>query len=404
MHPGSRSTDLVRRFRGPVADEIHVLCRPADSAADAATQAESLYRTLLASLESEGAGAADLVTETVFFRRIEDADLLRAAAARVLGGAEGGRCVPSSTMIGQAPLDGAAFELAAVARIPRVGGDATSRLVVRRAACGCPACSAGQSARVLEVGEQTHVHAGGIHGRGASATGRGGSAFDEAFAMFCEGEALLREAGMDFRDVVRTWIQLRDIDRDYEAFNQARREFFASRGVERRPASTGVQGIPDSAAHDFTLGFQAVRAPKPLEAPTMSTPTLNEAWTYGADFSRGLRLADANKVVLQISGTASIDEEGRSVHVGDFRAQAERMLLNIRALLEQQGAGFDDLVSAVTYLKRPQDVGVLREIYAAHGFRGFPGAIVDAPLCRPELLCEAEAVALLPLGREARGS
>ena len=127
----------------------------------------------------------------------------------------------------------------------------------------------------------------------------------------------------------------------------------------------------------------------------MSTPFLNEAWSYGVDFSRGLRLAEANKVTLYISGTASIDEAGRTIHVGNFAAQVDRMLDNIASLLAQQGATFDNLVSGVMYLRNPSDAPVLRALSHQRGFDGFPCALVEATLCRPDLLCEAEAVAML---------
>jgi len=213
--------------------------------------------------------------------------------------------------------------------------------------------------------------------------------------MFRAAERLLERCGMEFRDVVRTWIQLRDIDRDYDALNTARREFFQHGGIELRPASTGVQGIPFSDAHDCTLSLQAVQSPHHY-VTGMSTPSLNEAWSYGADFSRGLRVVEANKITLHVSGTASIDEAGRTVHVGGFAAQAERMLDNIESLLARQGASFANLVSGVTYLKRPGDAPVLHALYRRRGFAGFPCAIVEAGLCRPELLCETEAVAMLP--------
>jgi enamine deaminase RidA (YjgF/YER057c/UK114 family) len=72
------------------------------------------------------------------------------------------------------------------------------------------------------------------------------------------------------------------------------------------------------------------------------------------------------------------------------------MLHNIASLLAQQGATFANLVSGVGYLKNAQDAPVLRSIFRQRGFAGFPCALVEAPLCRPELLCEAEAVAVLP--------
>jgi hypothetical protein len=94
--------------------------------------------------------------------------------------------------------------------------------------------------------------------------------------------------------------------------------------------------------------------------------------------------------------TASIDEAGRTAHVGDLEAQVDRMLLNVAALLEGQGATFGDVVSAVTYLKRPSDAQHLREKLHEAGFEGFPNVLVAAPICRPELLCETEALVVLP--------
>ena len=128
----------------------------------------------------------------------------------------------------------------------------------------------------------------------------------------------------------------------------------------------------------------------------MTSPTLNEASEYGADFVRGLRIPEANKVALHVSGTASIDEHGRTVHAGDFDAQADRMLVNLAALLERQGARFADIVHAITYLKHPADAARLRDKLQSAGFVGFPHAMVAAPICRPDLLCETEALAVLP--------
>jgi enamine deaminase RidA (YjgF/YER057c/UK114 family) len=214
--------------------------------------------------------------------------------------------------------------------------------------------------------------------------------------MFRTAECVLAQCGFEFGDVVRTWIYLRDIDRDYDALNRGRRDFFQQRGITRLPASTGVQGVPFPLVHDVSVSVAAVRSARPLEVTAISTPTLNEAWSYGADFSRGLRLADGNAVTLFVSGTASIDEQGRTVHLGDVAAQTERMLHNIATLLAQQNASFADLVSGITYVKHANDAPALRAVCRARGFDGFPWALVEAPLCRPELLCETEAVAILP--------
>jgi 2-iminobutanoate/2-iminopropanoate deaminase len=389
---------VVRRVRGEIADELHLLARPDVCAGEVSGQAASAYGALLGALAAEGAGPEHLVTEQVFLRPCSD-DFRAVTEARRLayrGASLADSGGPAATFLGQAPLedDGCLLEVAAVALVPRDDRASFAGDVHGAAVCSCEACAPGFRGRVLHLGNQTHLHAGNVYGRGNDAVA-------EAFDLFVQAEKLLLAAGMTFANVIRTWIHLRDIDRDYAALNQARRDFFASRGIERRPASTGVQGIPFATGHDFSLSLFAVRSPEFLEVPRMSTPTLNEAWTYGADFSRGLRLVDENKVALIVSGTASIDEQGRSVHEGDFDAQVERMLHNIETLLEEQGAGFEDLVSAITYLKFPADAPSLRRLLAARGFVGFPLAIVEAPLCRPELLCETEAVAVRALPRKA---
>jgi enamine deaminase RidA (YjgF/YER057c/UK114 family) len=375
--PG-RAATVVRWFHGPVADELFVQCRPDAGIRDVPRQAEAMYEAILGTLASVGAGPEALVSETLFFRDVRaDFEPVRAARSRMLR-RDGG----ATTFIGQSPLGpDARLELLAVAVIPH-RTDAPPALH-----------TAGTSAvKVVRLGDQTSLHAGNIHGSGRDA-------FAEAYDMFRRAEGLLADAGMGVGNVVRTWIHLRDIDRDYRALNDARREFFRRCGIERPPASTGVQGSPVSDAHDFSLSLCAVASERPLDVARMHTPLLNEAPTYGADFSRGLRIADANKVMLHVSGTASIDEAGRTVHAGSFEAQVGRMLDNVASLLGEQGASFADLVSGVVYLKNPQDAPMLRGMLRARGFTGVPCALVEAPLCRPELLCETEVVAIEPVPR-----
>jgi enamine deaminase RidA (YjgF/YER057c/UK114 family) len=243
----------------------------------------------------------------------------------------------------------------------------------------------------INLGNEVRFHAAGLCGPGESA-------YEQTFGMFDLAEDLLHQAGMDFGDVVRTWIHLRDIDRNYADLNRARREFFRTRRIDPVPASTGIGGGPVSEAHDLCLGIYAVKAGRPPVRTVMTSPTLNEAAQYGADFVRGLKVVESNRVTLHVSGTASIDEHGRTAHIGDFEAQADRMLVNIAALLEGQGANFGNVVSAITYLKHPADAGRLMEKLRAAGFGGFPHALVLAPICRPDLLCETEALAILPTG------
>jgi enamine deaminase RidA (YjgF/YER057c/UK114 family) len=171
--------------------------------------------------------------------------------------------------------------------------------------------------------------------------------------------------------------------------------------IRPRPAPASAGPAPEG--HDLCLGVYAVRAHGVRAARSaMRAPTINVAKTYGADFSRGIRIVETNKIALHVSRTASVDEAGRTAHPGDLEARTDRMLRNVAALLEGQGATFRDMVSATTYLRRPADAPRLRAKLRQAGFMGFPNALVAAPICGPELLCETEALAVLPRPAPAR--
>jgi enamine deaminase RidA (YjgF/YER057c/UK114 family) len=60
---------------------------------------------------------------------------------------------------------------------------------------------------------------------------------------FANIAALLESEGATWKDVVRTTCYLRDIERDYEAFNEERTAFYRERQLDPLPASTGIQAI-----------------------------------------------------------------------------------------------------------------------------------------------------------------
>jgi enamine deaminase RidA (YjgF/YER057c/UK114 family) len=134
---------------------------------------------------------------------------------------------------------------------------------------------------------------------------------------------------------------------------------------------------------------------------------LNEAFHYAkpSSFSRGMRIDLNGLAVLIISGTASIDENGVSVHVGDFPAQLKRTFANITGLLESEGATWKDIVKTSCYLRDiDRDYDVFNQIrtafYKQQGLDPVPASIgIQAHLCRPELLVEIEAVAIFRTDR-----
>ena len=132
---------------------------------------------------------------------------------------------------------------------------------------------------------------------------------------------------------------------------------------------------------------------------------LCEAIQYNSAFSRGVRVDSRAMTMLFISGTASIDSQGKSLHRGDFLAQSQRVFDNISALLDSENISWKDVVQTRCYLKSMRYYKKFNEIrtkfYQKQGLIFFPASVcVEARLCRPELLIEIEALAISGIKRK----
>ncbi len=127
---------------------------------------------------------------------------------------------------------------------------------------------------------------------------------------------------------------------------------------------------------------------------------LNEAYSYGSAFSRGMRIDLEGVSILLISGTASIDESGNTVHPGDLRGQVRRTFHNIGGLLASEGATWHDIVRTTCYLRDiERDYQAFNEeratFYKEQALDPLPASTgIQAILCRPDLLVEIEAIAM----------
>jgi len=152
---------------------------------------------------------------------------------------------------------------------------------------------------------------------------------------------------------------------------------------------------PEGAKSHQPIPRKAIRAPQ----------ALNDAPAYGSAFSRGLRLDIKGITILLISGTASVDEHGRTVHAGDFRAQTWRTYQNITGLLEAEGASWKDVVRTTCYLRDiERDYEAFNEVRTQflkeQGLDPLPASTgIQAILCRPDLLVEIEAMAIFESDR-----
>lgn len=370
--------------------EVFVRCGPMIEEGTPKEQASKFYGCLPRLLEGAGVRLRDVVLERVFFRDIEaDFDTFQEVRRETYAedGVTGDE-LPAASYINQPPCQREqAFEMQVQAIVPN--GD--SKVTVK----SFPEIEPHTTKKLIQIGDHRHLYISNING--SNDDGSYSSDFRvQSDRMFAKSIPMLEEHGTTFPNVLRTWCYLDEIDRDYAEFNLSRNEFFERHNVTRLPASTGIRAGLYPAESMCSFDLYSILNPEGLDVEVMHTPTLNEADEYGSAFSRGMKVALPEKTVLYISGTASVDEKGDTVHLDDIEKQVERMLLNVRELLRPHDSTFSDVVQVITYLKRAEYLETFLKIWQKWGLAGLPNTFVEAGVCRPDLLCELEAIVILP--------
>lgn len=116
-------------------------------------------------------------------------------------------------------------------------------------------------------------------------------------------------------------------------------------------------------------------------------------------FARATLVRSTGRDTLYISGTASIvGHETR--HRGDFLAQLEETLANMRALIDstatEEGVAFQGLASLThlkAYIRHPHDYPLTRARLDALLPASTQCLYLEADICRPDLLLEIEGIA-----------
>lgn len=196
--------------------------------------------------------------------------------------------------------------------------------------------------------------------------------------------------------LVRTWIYIADIDVNYAGVVKARNDIFERYGLtadNHYIASTGIGGDSQSrhacVAIDFLTYPEIAEEQKTyLKAPEYLNPTHE----YGVAFERATRLTVDNVSHYYVSGTASIDNHGDVLYLGDVERQTYRLLENVEALLAEGDAKMSDIRYFIVYLRDISDYEVVDAVFSSR-FPSVPYIIVHGKVCRPEWLVEAECIA-----------
>jgi len=236
--------------------------------------------------------------------------------------------------------------------------------------------------------------------------GEGHKLQEHAGSMFEQANEILMQHRLSYRDVARTWIYLPKLLSWYDEFNAARRQAYRDFGLMDGqkpvwlPASTGIQG-DCPLGRECMMDFLAIshREGGTLEMDMLNSPRQGDAFEYGSCFSRAVELRDESVSRIYVSGTASIDDQGKTAYVGDAEKQIRHTLHVVRDLLASRDHGFSDVAHCVAFLKRPEYSGERRRIAQEEGLDHRGVIETAADICRDDLLFELEVMTIKPLGR-----
>ena len=217
-------------------------------------------------------------------------------------------------------------------------------------------------------------------------------------ALLIEYEELLNNFNATLaNNCIRTWFFVRDVDTQYTGMVRARKENFAEHGLTENThyiASTGIGGLPADTRALIQLGTYAMTGFEPSQQHYLYAPShLNPTYEYGVTFERGTVMEYGDRSHVLISGTASIDNKGKVMHVGDIVKQTERMWENVETLLKEGKSSYDDVMQIIVYLRDTADYDIVRTMFEKR-FPHIPTVITLAPVCRPTWLIEMECVAV----------
>ncbi len=102
-------------------------------------------------------------------------------------------------------------------------------------------------------------------------------------------------------------------------------------------------------------------ATKTIIKPKNSPPALGP-------YNHAVRVGD----LLFCAGQIPIDPKDGNLVTGDIKVQTDRVLQNIKAILDDQGLTFANVVKSTVFMSNLGDFGGMNEIYAKYFTENFP--------------------------------
>jgi enamine deaminase RidA (YjgF/YER057c/UK114 family) len=237
----------------------------------------------------------------------------------------------------------------------------------------------------------THLYNTGLHENKGNSYEQTQVIFETYVQMLSKRQCTLEA------NCLRTWLYVQNIDREYGGMVRARKELFAAVGLTPQThfiASTGIEGL---SVHPEIIVMMDAYAIQEIECEQIrylhASSNMNPTHEYGVTFERGTCIQFGDRRHILISGTASIDNQGKILHPMQLEKQTGRVMENIQVLLAEAEAALPDVTHLIVYLRDIADYANTR-IYFEKNYPEIPYLILLAPVCRPGWLIEVECIAI----------
>lgn len=225
-----------------------------------------------------------------------------------------------------------------------------------------------------------------------------GSSEEQMVKLFYLYENYLNQQSLTVsNNCIRTWIYVQNVDVNYGGVVIGRNKCFDEWNMTSDThyiASTGIEGRAASYKSLVSLDAYAVKGLDGNQITYLhALENLSPTHIYGVAFERATSVEYGDRKHVFVSGTASIDNKGDVVHVGDVVKQTIRMLDNIEALLEEGGVSVKDVAQGIVYLRDASDIDLIKSLVAERMIE-VPIQYTHAAVCRPTWLIEMECIAI----------
>lgn len=379
QHPLDAAKITVSKFEGrDTGDEYHIMIKdsPASNIEAELSDIGRAYDHALSTLGLSG--------ETAVFRRLFVSDYVNQKSA-----------IDASSLVKGDEKDGPVC--VSVVEQPPLPNKRICLWAYHVGDCSFAAKEKIKSGLMLRREASIHIWSAGLADTDES---RSKSSFDQTDRIFDEYERQLASLGATLADdVLRTWIYVQNVDVNYEGMVKSRKALFEKRGLKKDThyiSSTGIEGrYSDPKALVLMDAYAATGLKKDQIRFLQALDHLGPTSDYGVTFERGTSVDYADRRHIMISGTASIDPKGRTLHLCDVLGQTKRALENVGALFKSADATFDDTAHLIVYLRDIADYEIVSGCVQKE-LPDVPVVFVKAPVCRPQWLVEFECMAIVP--------